>query len=99
MWQNQKTLSCSERERNRKSPELWENQCWWDTTDQHLWSILLWGKHPAELLQGFVQPLAAEAGMAPESTASQPQHSKVWEQPAGNKARHSRDISGQKTWC
>lgn len=47
---------------------------------------------PAELVQGFVQPLAAEAGMAPGSTAAQPQHSKVWEQPAGNKARHSLDI-------
>lgn len=43
---------------------------------------------PAELLPGFVQPLAEEAGIALGST----QHSKVWEQPAGNKARHSLDI-------
>lgn len=71
-------------------------QCGQDTTHQHLCFILLWGKEPsarpAELLQGFVQPLAAETGMAPGSTATQPQHSKVWEQPAGDKARHSLDI-------
>lgn len=39
-----------------------------------------------------MQPLAEEAGIAPGSTATQPQHSKVWEQPAGSKARHNLDI-------
>lgn len=48
--------------------------------------------HPAELLPGFVQPLAEEAGIAPGSAPTQPQHSKVWEQPAGSKATHSLDI-------